>query len=203
LLIFGLTVRYRPMEAGSFHCPREGGDRDYVLLEARRWASLFFVPLFPLKVLGMVVECESCHGRFDSVTLRMPTSATMEHKIDVAARSLLGAVAACDPMTHAHAVSELEGFLGAPTYCASDLVAHSRIQTPAQRQEVLAAAGRVLDPAGRESLLMAAARAGARAGAISADIRRLVSEAGVALGMTPVHVEGVLTVAQRAVDEAV
>ena len=149
LLIFGVNVRYVPMEAGTFHCPDEGGDRGYTLLEARRWFTLFFIPLIRLGLLGHVVECDSCHRRYDQRTLHLPTSASMEHKIEVAARALFGAVAESHPHPDAVAI-ELERFLGVPAYCGSDLVAHSRILTPAQRDEVLAAAGDVLDPVTRK-----------------------------------------------------
>lgn len=199
LLIFGITVRSRPMEAGKFHCPNEGGDRTYTLREMRRWFTVFFIPVLPLTILGDVVECDACNAQFDRATLRNPTSATMEHKIEVAARSLLGAVAAGAAATEQPAVRELEGFLGTPAYCASDLVAHARIQNGPQRAEALTAAGGLLDPAGKESLLMAAARASVVEGRIADAHRNLLMEAGSALGMTPAHIEGVMVVAERAV----
>lgn len=199
LLIFGFTVRSRPMEAGKFHCPNEGGDRTYTLREARRWFTVFFVPLLPLKVLGNVVECDSCAAQYDQSTLRMPTSATMEHGIEVAARSLLGAVAAADTATEKSAVRELESFLGTPAYCAADLVAHARIQNDAQWAEALTSAGTLLDPAGREGLLMAAARASVSDGQIRDVHRKILTAGGTALGMTPAHIEGVMVVAERAV----
>ncbi len=198
LLIFGMTVRARPMEAGKFHCPNEGGDRTYTLREMRRWFTVFFMPVLPLKVLGDIVECDACNEQFDRATLRYPTSATMEHKIEVAARSLLGAVAVGHSATEQPAVRELERFLGTPAYCASDLVAHARIQNEAQRAEALAAAGGLLDPAGKESLLMAAARASVLDGHIGDAHRALLIECGSALGMTAAHVEGVMVVAERA-----
>jgi hypothetical protein len=197
LLIFGITLRARPMEAGKFHCPDEGGDRTYTLRETRRWFTVFFIPVLPLKFLGHIVECDACHTQFDRSTLLNPTSATMEHKIEVAARSLLGAVAVGHASIHGQAVRELEAFLGTPAYCASDLVAHARIQNEAQRAEVLAAAGGLLDPAGRESLLMAAARASVVGGCIGEAHRALLAEGGAALGMTRAHVEGVIVVAER------
>ncbi len=197
LLVFGINVRYRPMEAATFHCPDEGGDRGYTLLEARRWFTLFFIPLIRLRVLGYVVECDSCHGRYDQRTLHLPTSATMEHKIEVAARSLFGSIAAvahCDPDAVA---ASLDAYLGCPSYGGSDLMAHARIQTEAQRHESLVDAGAVMDPAGRESILMAAARAALVGGSVSDTHRGLLMEAGASLGLTPTHIEGVLLVAER------
>ena len=194
LLIFGIKVRYVPMEAGTFHCPGEGGDRDYTLLEARRWFTLFFVPLVRLGLLGYVVQCDSCHAHFDQRTLHLPTSASMEHKIEVAARALFGALAGSHPEPD-RVAAELEEFLGCPAYCATDLVAHARILTPGQREEALAGAGQVLDPAGSEGLLLSAASAAVHAHTISPKHRAILLEAGSALGLTPIHVEGIMTVA--------
>ena len=194
LLIFGLTVRARPMEAGRFHCPNEGGDRTYTMLELRRWFTLFFIPLIPLKLLGDVVECDSCRRQFDRSTLRMPTSATMEHKIEVAARSVLGAVAAAAPAVEKAAVRELDSFLGAPAYCAHDLA-----QTPRFKPTHKLPKRSALDPAGREGLLMATARGGMVDDEIDPSLRAILTEAGAALGMTPAHIEGVMVVASRAV----
>jgi hypothetical protein len=196
LLIFGTKVRYVPMEAGTFYCPDEGGDRGYTLLEARRWFTLFFIPLIKLGLLGYVVQCDSCHRQYDRRTLHLPTSASMEHKIEVAARALFGSLAESHPEPNVVA-SQLESFLGCPAYCATDLVAHSRIQTSAQRDEALVAAGEVMDPAGREALLLSAASAAVVDSAISLRHRAILLEAGSSLGMTPIHVEGVMTVAVK------
>jgi hypothetical protein len=196
LLIFGTKARYVPMEAGTFYCPDEGGDRGYTLLEARRWFTLFFIPLIKLGLLGYVVECDSCRRQYDQRTLHLPTSASMEHKIEVAARALFGSLADSHPHP-GRVAAELESFLGCPAYCATDLVAHSRIQTPAQRHEALVAAGDVLDPAGREGLLLSAASAAVSDGEITAKHRSILLEAGSSLGMTPIHVEGVMTVAVK------
>lgn len=198
LLIFGLTVRGRPMEAGRFHCPNEGGDRTYTLREMRRYFTVFFLPLVPVKSLGHVVECDSCHAQYGEITLRMPTSKTIEQRIEVGARSLLGAIAASDSHLEDAAVRELEVFLGSPTHCASDLASLGRIQTEGQRTEALAEAGALLDPVGRESLLMAAARASVVDGRIGDRQRSLITAAGTALGMTAAHIEGVLVIAARA-----
>lgn len=194
LLIFGIKVRHVPMEAGTFHCPDEGGDRGYTLLEARRWFTLFFIPLIKLGLLGYVVQCDSCNRHYDQRTLHLPTSASMEHKIEVGARALFGSLA--ESYSHPERVaSALERFLGCPAYCAADLVAHSRIQTAAQRHEALVAAGEVLDSPGREGLLLSAASAVVVDDRISPCHRGILFEAGSSLGMTPIHVEGVMTVA--------
>lgn len=65
LLLFGVTTRTKTLGAGTFYCRNERGDRAYLLLEARRWFTLFFIPVIPLKVLGELVQCSSCGVQYD------------------------------------------------------------------------------------------------------------------------------------------
>jgi hypothetical protein len=60
ILLFGWKVRWSSVGGGTFHCPVEGAARSYDLREGRRWFTLFFVPLVPLKVLGRQVRCQGC-----------------------------------------------------------------------------------------------------------------------------------------------
>jgi len=69
LLLFGWTTRTKTLGTASFYCQNERGDHNYVLLEARRWFTLFFIPVIPLKVLGALVQCSSCGVQYDSGVL--------------------------------------------------------------------------------------------------------------------------------------
>ena len=42
----------------------------YRRLEARRWFTVFFIPVIPLKQLGTVVQCDSCGGQFGDDVLQ-------------------------------------------------------------------------------------------------------------------------------------
>ena len=70
LLLFGIITRTKILGSGTFHCRNEGGERNYLLLEARRWFTLFFIPVIPLKVLGELVQCSSCGVQYDSAVLQ-------------------------------------------------------------------------------------------------------------------------------------
>lgn len=65
IVLFGWKVRWKGVGGGTFHCPVEGGARAYDLVEGRRWFTLFFVPVVPLKVLGRQVRCGTCGTVFD------------------------------------------------------------------------------------------------------------------------------------------
>src|ERR1700738_4957036 len=57
-LIWGWRSRSKVLSQGTFFCPHCGGDRQYAHKQARRWFTLFFLPVIPLKVLGEFVECQ-------------------------------------------------------------------------------------------------------------------------------------------------
>jgi hypothetical protein len=69
IVLFGWKVRWKAVGGGTFHCPVEGQARSYELREGRRWFTLFFVPLIPLKVLGRHVRCQGCGTELDPSVL--------------------------------------------------------------------------------------------------------------------------------------
>lgn len=73
--IMGLTTRTSTTGSGEFFCPNEGGTRPYRHLRARRWVTLFFLPLIPLGQQGEWVQCQSCGTTYDpSVAPRSPAT---------------------------------------------------------------------------------------------------------------------------------
>lgn len=62
--IVGLTTRVSTVDSGMFRCPNEGGERPYRQLRARRWLTVFFLPLVPLGTQGEEVRCDSCGARY-------------------------------------------------------------------------------------------------------------------------------------------
>ena len=96
LLIFGLSVFFRTVGQGDFHCPGCGGDRHYRQRVARRWFTLFFIPVIPLNRVGEVVECTTCRTRYNLDVLRLPTAREMAAALPAAMRASAAAVLAID-----------------------------------------------------------------------------------------------------------
>lgn len=65
MIIFGWRNRLRALAQGVFFCPVDRSARGGVLLEARRWFTLFFIPVFPIRTVGRAVECTTCGTQFD------------------------------------------------------------------------------------------------------------------------------------------
>lgn len=62
--ILGMTSRHRTVESGRFTCPNEGQSRPFQHEQARRWFTLFFIPLIPLGKQSEWVRCQSCGATY-------------------------------------------------------------------------------------------------------------------------------------------
>ena len=99
IVIFGFRVRLKTIAEGTFFCPRCGADRSYLLQQARRWFTLFFIPIFPTsKPLGDQVQCTTCHTNFRPEVLDVPTSEEFSENLRGAMRvAAIAMLKASDP----------------------------------------------------------------------------------------------------------
>lgn len=196
LLVWGFKVRYSDQDGGTFYCPHEGGDRAYVKKLAKRWFTFFWIPIFPTKELGTFIECTSCQRGYDERVLTNPTSAQMMDNLANAARqavvSIMRADGHIDDAEKEAAVQIMASYTDTPyemQHLEADLA-----ELPAQGlvQHMSNCAG-ILNPQGKEALLAACAHLAAADGDVAQEEINLINEAGLALGMTPNHISGVLS----------
>ena len=64
MIIFGTRSVKFTKEQGQFHCPQCNCQREYKHKSARRFFTLYFIPVLPLDKLGEYVECRTCRGTF-------------------------------------------------------------------------------------------------------------------------------------------
>jgi hypothetical protein len=64
LIIFGSRSVTGSMGTGSFDCPQCGTNAPYEHKRVRRFFTLYFIPLIPLRTLGEYVECGQCRGTY-------------------------------------------------------------------------------------------------------------------------------------------
>lgn len=60
MIIWGSRGRTSTVEEGQFFCPRCRSNQPYKLQRVQRWFTLYFIPIFPMGVLGEYAECGQC-----------------------------------------------------------------------------------------------------------------------------------------------
>src|SRR3954465_8784335 len=88
LLIFGFRIRMKTVDTMMFFCPGCGGDRPGMRQLARRWFTLFFIPVIPLNVVGEVITCQTCGRSYKPEVLDRPTTSTLNEVLNNAIRAL-------------------------------------------------------------------------------------------------------------------
>lgn len=202
LLIFGLAVFFRTVGEGDFHCPNCGGDRHYRRRVARRWFTLFFLPVIPLNRVGEVIECRTCRGRFDLAVLRMPTARQMEVALPEAMRRAAAIVLAAgdpgDPRARARAAEAVRGY-GAADF--DDDLLQADLEAVADPGDAIARAGAQLTTEAREWFLAQAVRVALADGVLDDAERQALHLVANRLGLTPAHAFGVIATTEGAARE--
>lgn len=200
LIIFGTRGRSHTIGSGQFYCPREGGDRRYEHKEARRWFTLFFIPLIPLDRLGDYVECTSCQSTYYASVLEAPTGASIQDVMTQAIRyvavSLTLADGHIDPEERRVATEVVRQFANVE-YNEANLDDDLNSLDPTMLVDNLEELGGILNDHGKEAVVSAAMRLAASDGSIDAAEVSVVEEVGAALSMTRAHVRGVIETASQ------
>lgn len=78
MIIFGTSNKTKTTGSGQFFCPRCQTTRAYERKQAKRYFSLYFIPLIPMGDIGEFVECQTCHLTYrpDILSVKPPASKT-------------------------------------------------------------------------------------------------------------------------------
>lgn len=195
LLVFGFKIRLSTVASLVFFCPSCGGDRAASRRSARRWFTLFWIPLIPLKRVGEVVECETCHNRFDPAVADRPTTADLNDVLATAVRVLNAmlvrtAESATEPIRNA-AVAQVRTAI--PDYDHLTLDSDVASLDPALAGQYVGPLDEGLAVGGKELLLSDLVRVALAGGTITSDQRLVIDRAGRGLGLTPAHVTGIVS----------
>jgi hypothetical protein len=194
LIIFGWRVRFKTVAQGVFFCPSCGGDRHYSLQQARRWFTLFFIPVIPLGHVGdQFVHCDTCRQDYQPAILHKPTTATLsEHLVGATREAIVWLLrtTTIDPATRAVALEVLSSAVNRP-WTEEELqadVANLDVNGLTARLATLSAS---LNTHGKEAFLAGCTRVAA-AGGVAAEQRRVLDHIASALDMSPAHARGVI-----------
>ncbi|CAN5600612.1 TerB family tellurite resistance protein [soil metagenome] len=195
LIIFGFRIRFRTTGTTTFFCPRCGGDRQGDHRVARRWFTIFFIPIIPLNQVGELIECATCHTRYEPHVADQPTTASLSEVLGNAVRVLAAMVVRTgDPQDGAmrDAAVQLVRTVAAD-YDDATLTSDVMAVDPAFAQQYVGPLADGLQVAGKERLLTDLVRVALAAGTVTPDQRRVIDQAGRGLDLTPAHVTGIVS----------
>ena len=69
MIIYGTRGLKSKVKSGEFYCPQCSRTQSYDRYKVRRWFTLYFIPLIPLKSAGVYLECQGCLGTFETDAL--------------------------------------------------------------------------------------------------------------------------------------
>jgi tellurite resistance protein len=200
LLIFGLSVFFRTVDEGTFHCPNCGGDRSYRRRSGRRWFTFFFLPVIPLRRLGEVVQCGACRTRFGVSVLRLPTVRQMSEALPggmrAAVASVLIADGGGDDASRRRAVEAVRGY-GDEDY-GEDALELALVSAGSRLDDDIARAGAQLAVEAKEWFLAQVVRVALADGPLSDTERQALHRVADRLGMTSAHAFGVIVMTEGA-----
>lgn len=195
MIVFGWRARNKVIGTGEFFCPRDGGDRRYEHKQARRWFTLFFIPLVPLEQLGEFVECTSCRNTYYPDVLQGRTAAEIEDVSTLAIRHIVvsmlladGVVGDGERRVGVEIVSRFASHPYGPAALDDDL---RELRTEALTDH-LEELGASLNSHGRERVLTAAVSLAGADGEIDRTELEIARRIGRALTMSSAHIEGTI-----------
>lgn len=195
LLIFGFGIRLKTVGTLEIFCPRCGGDRIGERRVARRWFSLFWIPVFPCGTVGEIVQCTTCGTQFDPHVAEQPTTAALTEILGNAVRVLTAMIVrtgdSTDAGMRAAAIAEVRSV--DPSYDDATLSSDVECIDLSQAMSYVAPLATDLQVAGKERLLSGLVRIAMVGGTVTDDQRRVIDLAGRGLELTPAHITGIVT----------
>lgn len=195
LIIFGFRINFRTIGTIEFFCPRCGGDRQGDRRTARRWFTIFWIPVIPLNHVGEVLECTTCHTRFEPAVADQPTTAGLQLILGNAVRVLTAMIVGagdCDSAAmRAAAVAEVQAVDA--DYDDATLGSDLGAVDPALAAQYVVPLAEGIQVAGKERLLSNLVRVALASGTVTPDQRSVIDLTGRGLGLTSAHITGIVS----------
>jgi hypothetical protein len=200
MIVFGWRTWARSIAHGTFFCPHCGADREYAHKRARRWFTLFFIPVIPLNVIGEYIQCGTCTKTFKPTVLDALTTAQVQETLFRAVRKAVTVLVrqVGSPGAAATAVGVLSSYAGRP-WTDDELTADVQHLDTSDLSADLATLASVSNEQGKERILEACVRVAATGGVIDSQARVTLDHIAAGLLMTAAHARGVI---DQAVEQA-
>ena len=199
-----ITISSSVTRMAPFFCPACGGDRVALVHAGRRWVRVGPVGVLPWRGTDHHVTCIHCGTEHPAAALDVLTSAELaDLLVEVAvATTVMTVRAGCrtDPGLRRRAVQHIRTVQ--PAYHQADLDRDLAELDPANVHRHVAPLADALAAEGKEALVADMVKVALAAHTITPHQRWLLEATGHGLGLTPVHVTGIISAVAAAVEPA-
>jgi hypothetical protein len=88
IIIYGTRNLTKNVGGGDFHCHHCYRQAGYTLIQSRQWATLYFIPVFPVGGAERVVQCEECGSLFKEAILDAAPPAAQDKELALVYREM-------------------------------------------------------------------------------------------------------------------
>jgi uncharacterized tellurite resistance protein B-like protein len=199
LIIWGSRTIFSTQGTGQFLCPRCNQTRSYKLQTARRFFTLYFIPLIPLETLGEFVECQACRTQYKPVVLNYSQANTKRFasELNVAIKRVLAMMILADGEPQDKEIEAMHMIYNRIT--SSDLsldeireeIAFAKADSRAVRH-VLGNYGGSLNPAGKNLIIEAAYLVAVADGELKEEERIILNSIASIMQLTSSQVQDII-----------
>lgn len=197
-----LSIRPRVDRTADFFCSSCGGDRQGAVSTGRRSLAVGRLRILPWSRGEGRVRCTECGTAHDLDALSVPTSAELGQRlIDLTRVLTVTTVRTGDPAhrdLRRRAVQHVRTAI--PAYHQNQLDADMAALDPAHVADHVAPIADVLEVAGKERLVAAMVQVALAAHTITPHQRWLIDRVGTSLGLTPMHITGIVSAVAAAAE---
>ncbi len=198
-----VATRQRAVRKLEFVCPRCGLDRAGGEVTVRRWWHVAGVPVLPLGEPYPAVVCDTCHHRYDIDVLEIPTTADLVWVLEAATVAAMVALVAATPLDREDGVlvRAIETLVDNGFDYDHDRLAHAIAALGSDNGAAqIRRLRHELTSHGKQGLLHRLTTVVMDDGTITSTQRDALIGIGRQLGLSAVHVNGMLAVASIPAD---
>ena len=197
-----LAIRPRVDRTVPFFCPSCGGDRSGAVCDGRRRVSAGSVAVFPWTRTDGHVRCTACGTRHPTECLSVLTSAELSGRLVDLTRVLTALTVSTgdshDRDLRRRAVQHVRTVI--PGYHQNRLDADIATIEPTAVAAHTSPVADALEVSGKERMVSDMVRVALAAHTITSHQRWLMDTVGISLGLTPMHVTGIISAVAAAVE---
>ncbi|WP_426571629.1 hypothetical protein [Aquihabitans sp. McL0605] len=199
-----ITISASTRRTTGFFCPVCGGDRTAIVRQGRRWVRVGPLAVLPWRGSDDRATCCSCRSDHPAAALDVLTSAALalvltEVRVALTAMTVRTG-GATDPALRRRAVQMVRTVR--PAYTQNDLDRDMARLDPAEVAALVEPLDDAMVAEGKEALVADMVKVALAAHTITGHQRWLLEAAGQGLGLTPLHVTGIISGVAAAVEPA-